>query len=316
MNKYFLKKLICIILALLCLTSLCACSEVKISTGEEKEILIDVDGVKTTKEDAYFSLMETIINYQSDLATGYFWDTPVGSQDMKSYIKESVKDDLIKITASMVLADKKAVNLTEEEIADVKAVSKKAFENVSKYFDVDAYNVDSSNAYNVYEKRALYEKVYESVSAEAKDLITREDTKVIIVRYIELPVSTSSNVANELYLKVKESGDLEKCAKEAKAKFVTDTMVKKGEINNSFDDVAFLLLDNEISEVVESKDALYIIECVEDDVIASSTANYNIAVHQAQDNAFDEVYNEFAKDAHLFFNDGMWNKIDVAKLLK
>ncbi len=316
MKKGLNKKFICIILAALCCVLLCACTEVKISSGEEKDILIDVDGVQTTKEDAYFTLMETIINYQNDLGTGYFWETPVGSQDMKSYIKESVKDELTKITAGMVLADKKAIYLTDEELNDVKAVAKKAFENVCKYFDASKYGVSEENALHIYQKRELYNKTYDTLTAEAKESITVEDTKVIIVRYALMPANTSSNDANALYQKIKETKDLEKCTNDAGYEYVKDTKLKKGMVNSNFDEVAFLLLDGEISEVVESKDGLYIIECIDDQVIADSTSNYNMAVHAAQDSAFDEVYNEFAKEMHLYFNNSMWNKIDIEKLLK
>lgn len=295
--------------------ALCACSEVKISTGQEKDVLIDVEGVTSTKEDAYFCLMETIFNYQNDLGTGYFWDVPVGSQDMKSYIKESVKEQLIKITAGAVLADKKAVYLTDEEKENTKLIAKKAFENVSKYFNVSDYNVTEETAYNVYLKIELYNKLFDTLTAQAKEAVTKEDTKVIIVNFVELPVNTSSADATALWQKIKDSNDFKKSVEDA-GYTVQFKKLKKGEMNSSFDEVAFLLLDGEISEVIESKDGLYIIECVDDQVIADSTANYNYAVEKAQNDCFDEEYKNFAKDTHLYFNNSLWNKIDIDKLIK
>ncbi len=303
-------------MATLISVALCACSEIKLSTGKEKEVLIDVEGVTSSIEDAYFCLMETIYNYQNDLGTGYFWEAPIGSQNMKEYIKESVKDELTRITAGAVLADKKAVYLTEDEQENVKLIAKKAFENVSKNFSVANINVTEENAYNVYLKRELYNKMFDALTLEAKDSISKEDTKVIVVNYVELPIKTTSNDANELWQKVKESGNLVKTCEDAGYKVKRQIKLSKGMMNSSFDEVAFLLLDNEISEVVESKDGLYIIECVNDDVVADSTASYNMAVHQAQDQCFDEVYNEFSKETHMYFNNNLWKKIDIDKLLK
>lgn len=303
-------------MATLISVALCACSEIKLSTGKEKDVLIDVEGETSSFEDAYFCLMETIYNYQNDLGTGYFWEVPVGSQNMKEYIEESVKDEITRITAGAVLADKKAIYLTDDEQENVKLIAQKAFENVSKHFNVADFNVTQENAYNVYQKRELYNKMFDALTSEAKDSILKEDTKVIVVNYVELPTKTSSNDANELWQKIKESGNFVKTCEDAGYKVNKQIKLSKGMMNSSFDEIAFLLLDNEISEVIESKDGLYIVECVDDDVIADSTASYNMAVHQAQDEYFDEVYNDFSKETHMYFSKNLWKKIDIDKLLK
>ena len=295
--------------------SLCACSEIKLSTGKEKNTLIEVEDSKCKLDEAYVCIMETILSYEGDLSTGYFWNEKIGSQSIKDYIKEAAKDELTRITAGVVFASKKAVSLTDEEVQNISKEAEVTYERLAANFDVAEYAITPQSVINYYTKKALYKKLYDTITADINEIVTEESTKVILANYVQLPVNTSAEEVNKLWEKIKSTKNLEQCAKEAGLEPVLNKMLKRGEINSNFDDVAFALRDGEISEVVESKDGLYIIECIDDKIIANSTANYNQMLAIAKDEKFNEEYAAFAKEAHMFFNNGLWNKVDVGKLL-
>ena len=304
----------CILVAVLA-TSLCACSEIKLSTGKEKNTLVEIENSKCEIDEAYACLMETILSYESDLATGYFWNEKIGSQSIKDYIKEGAKDELTRITASTIFASQKAISLTEDERQNISKEAEVTFERLAANFDVAKFAVTTQSVINYYTKKTLFKKLYDTITADVNEIITPENTKVILVNYVQLPVNTSAQEANSLWEKIKSTKDFEKCAKEAGVEPVLNKMLKRGDMSSNFDEVAFALRDGELSEVVESKDGLYIIECIDDQVVSKSTANYNQMLMIAKDEKFDEEYAAFAKDMRLFFNNGLWNKVDVSKLL-
>ena len=92
-------------------------------------------------------------------------------------------------------------------------------------------------------------------------------------------------------------------------------VISRGDMDSRFENVAYALVDGELSEVVEiGKEGYYIIQCIEDYMVSESVANKNKVISEARKEAFEEAYEEFAQNQKLRFNTEEWNKIDVESL--
>ena len=117
-----------------------------------------------------------------------------------------------------------------------------------------------------------------------------------------------------MYNRIKSGESFENVCREAGYEPVMGQTMARGTMNSNFESVAFALVDGELSEVVESKDGYYLIQCVEDKMLEESAANYDETLMKAKNEKFDDYYINFAKDHKLGLDMSYWEKIKMTGL--
>ena len=303
-----------LLLALAVCFSLCACSEVKFSSPKEKDALLEIEGASCSRAEAVFMLMEEKAAYEDGQNPADLWSRPIGSENMSEYVKDLVADRLTRYTAAAVMSDRLGAYPTEEakNAAGEEAVA--AWTKISSLYDVDEYGITASDVNDLYYQKAVYDAVYDRITNDATADITEESTRVMEVDYVFIPKSDGDSVAEQIYQNVKDGTSFQDACSEAGYELFTDQIIRRGEMIEDFDNVAFALNDGEMSEVVESKDGSYIIHCVDDNLLVESAANYNEILTKAKEEAFKDAYYEFSKDAKISFDSSFWNKIDIGNI--
>ena len=116
----------------------------------------------------------------------------------------------------------------------------------------------------------LYEGLSENLSLE----ISEADTKVIQVSYVFIPGTESYDKAEQLRKTINDGEGFEYACEHAGFEPVLGKTLMKGDMPESFERVAYALIDGEMSEVVEDgKNGYYLILCLEDYMVAESIAN-------------------------------------------
>ena len=294
--------------------SLCSCSEVKLKTSGDKDSLLQVEDAVCSSQEAVFMLMEEKALYEQSRNPADFWERQIGSETMSEYVKDVVADRLTRYTAAIVMSDRLAAYPTEDAKLAANEEAAAAWTKISGMYDVDAYGITAEDANELYYKKAVYEAVYTRITNDATMDITEDSTRVMKADYVVVPKGDGEEAAVQIYQSIKAgTGFADACAA-AGYPLLTSQVIKRGELNSAVDSVAFALHDGELSEVIESKDGYYIIQCIDDNLLLESAANYNEILTRAKEEAFKEAYFEFSKNAKLAFDSSYWKKIDVGNI--
>ena len=307
-----LKKLFLIMQSVFMVTALCSCSELKLTGKMSSDILIEINDETCSSAEGVFRLMEVIESYGD--TDEYFFERTVGDLSMEEYLKESVKEEMIKLVSVTFIADELAIYLTDDEISEAYQAAYEAYAEISAKYDVASYNITESDAASLYEKQALYEKVYSELTDSVTMEISETDTKVIEVNFVLFPEETTIAEAEAFRVTVSGGTDFEEACTDAGYEPYMNITLKKGDMVSAFENVAFALDDGELSECTETVDGIYLIECVEDYLETESLANYNSVIAAAKDEIFQEKYDEFANGTELRFNTDFWESISAVSL--
>ena len=311
--KKYINRTILMMIAVVFAAAGTACSNVKIADPLKNEDLVMVVNEVCSVPEGVFYLMEVKDSYPAD-DDAIFWNRNVGDITMEQYIKDSVKDQLIKMTSSVLMADAMAIYITDEEQTQIDAQASAAYTEISQKHRTSDYGITVDSVRDLYIKKALYNKLFDKLAENVNISISEADTKVIEINYVEIPVSVSINKAEELRSEIKSGTDFETACKAAGYEPVMDKVLKKGEMPEAFENVAYALLDGELSEIIETADCLYIIQCKEDYLVTESSANHDKVIRDARQAAFDDYYRDFAADADMRFNEDIWEKLSVPEL--
>lgn len=304
-----MKKTFISLLIISAVLSLCSCAEIKLTTPLSDETLVKIEDETCSTAEGVFRLMEVVASYGG--ADESFLERSVDDMTMEEYIMESVQEEMTTLTAVVLMADSMAVYLTDEELEESAAAAQEAYAEISAEYDTEAYGITLETAESLYEKQALYEKIYSSLTESVTMEISESDTKVIEVNFVLFPEDTTLDEAETLRTEINSGASFQTACENADYTPYMNITIKKGDMVSAFENVAFALKDGELSECTETVDGIYLIECVEDYLANESAANYNSVVTEAKDEVFDEAYNEFSDGRELEFNTSVWNSIDI-----
>jgi len=295
-----------------------ACGEIKIDTPMSENVLAEIGGEECPMDEAILRLLEERTLYESTDDTELLWRREIGNENMADYIKNSVKDEMIRNTTCVLMADSMALYLTDIEINDAYDAAEKAYNKMNDMWELEKYKITLDTAKRLYYKRAIYEMIYNYVSKDLDLEISEADTKVIEVNYVFIPYSETEDryaVAESIRQGTLAGEDFEFLCNQAGYPPEMHKVISKGEMPQAFENVAFALVDYELSEVIEyGKNGYYVIQCVEDYMVTESVANKNQIISDKRKALFDEAYIDYAATKKLRFNSATWDSIQVEKL--
>lgn len=314
--KRQMKKIISLLLAAIMLCfALTACSnEIRIDTTMDKNILLNVGGTTCSTQEAIFRLFEERAQYEA-IDNELLWKRDLGGETMADYIKSAVKYEMTRNTTCMLMADSLALYLNEDQETEAAMKAQEAYDKMSARFDLSKYNITLTDVQNLYYKEQVYQMLYEELSKDLSLEISESDTKVIQVSYVFIPGQENYEAAEALRAKINGGEGFEYSCEQAGYEPVLNKTIMRGDMPESFERVAYALIDGEMSEVVEDgKNGYYLILCIEDYLVAESTANKNKIISEAKKEVFDKEYAAFTAKKKLQFNSGVWDAIDVEGL--
>jgi len=301
-------------LAVLMITCvLAACGEIRLAGPMSSKTLLVMGDESCSVAEAVYRLMEVREYYKAD-EDSMFWDRAIGDTTFEGYIKGSVKDEMMRITASQMLSEEMAVYLDDADISAYQAAAMESYTALSQLYDLSFYGISSDTVNTLYRKQALYSKVFNKLSENINIEISESDTKVIEVNYVEIPANVNLNKIEQMRSEVKSGTGFQKACESFGWEAVMNQVLMKGDMPRAFENVAYALIDGELSEIVETTECMYVIQCVEDYMISESVANNNRVISEARKAEFDKAYDELASRTTFRFNDEIWDDIRVSAL--
>lgn len=319
----------CVVLAVLFWT---ACggrdgTRVVFTTGFGKDEVFRIED-ESCKKDEIMVYLTTIQNQYESVYGEEIWNTALDGMTLEENVKETVLARIAQVKTMYLLAIDKGVELDEEESALVEQASEEYFASLSDE-EKELLGVSEETVRKLYREYALAEKVYAVLIQDINPEISDDEARTIKVQHILLRTYTldgagrrvpfSEDAKRAVYEKACEIRELAVSGEydftELISRYSEDSVATysfgKGEMDAGFEEAAFMLETNEISQVVESESGYHIIKCLNTFDREETDANKIKMVEQRRREAFGLEYDAFVETLAKNLNQPLWDEITL-----
>lgn len=302
-------------------------SRVVFTTGFGRDEVFRIDDVKCTKAEIMVYLVTTQNRYESVFGPE-IWNVSREDVTLEENVKDTVLARIAQIKTMCLLAKDRELELDDRETALAVQAAAEYFGSLTEA-EVALLNVSEEDIVNMYSEYALANKVYRDIIGDVNPEISDDEARTITVQQIMLRtwmndgsgarVEYADDVKRSVYEKVcgirkmaVEGGQdfLELASRYSDEANITFSF-GKGELDPVFEEAAFSLETDEISQVVETKDGYHIIKCINTFDREQTDLSKLEIVEKRRKEAFGEVYDAFAEPLVRQLNTKLWEEITL-----
>lgn len=233
------------------------------------------------------------------------WDHNVGDMTLEEYLKNQVVSQLSQVKSMVLLADEREIALTDSEKQKVAEAAKEYFTSLSEE-EVSALKVSQEEIQTMYEDYCLADKAYEQITGDEAVEISDDEARIIQIQQIFVP---EENQAKELKNKLDNGEDFESLAANYSKASQTTITIARGDKDQTYEEVAFNLGNDEISDVFADNNGYYILKCLNTYMESESEANKEKVARQRKTERFHAIYSDLMEDTISEFQQRMWDNI-------
>ena len=327
-KKPFNKIAIALLFALALLTAACAKKDIVITTGFDKDELMRINN-KTCYLPEMMLYLSTIQNQYEEVYGPELWSQSHDGESLEKRVKDMVLAKIAQVKVMNLMAESYGLTLNDKEKETVKKASESFFGSLSDR-EKEVLNVKEDDIVSFYSEYALANKVYEYVIRDINPEISDDEARTITVEHIliktyakdgsgkkinysEKMKNEALELANEVcaLAKDKENNNFEDLIELYNEDSVSTYSFGKGEMDPAFEEAAFNLGNDEISDVVETEYGYHIIKCINTFNREETDANKLKIVAKRRQEVFGEKYDEFVSGLTRKLNDTLWNQITI-----
>lgn len=247
---------------------------------------------------------------------------------LEDHMKEMVLANLVKIKAMNLLAQKYGVTLDAMEEQLAKEAAEEYVEHLTED-EVAVLGVNCELLTGMYQEYALANKVYEYIIKDINPEISDDEARTITVDYVLIKTYTTDGTGARIAYSEEDRAEAYALACEVLAQAKEETcdfkelVLKysegdkatysfgKGETEPEFEEAAFELATDELSEIVETDSGYYIIKCLSTFDKEQTSMNKIKIVEEKKEEVFGEEYDAFAASLTKDLNEELWNSVKL-----
>ncbi|NLG05121.1 MAG: peptidylprolyl isomerase [Clostridia bacterium] len=255
------------------------------------------------------------------------WNVKFNNSTLSTQFKESILAKVAQIKAINLLAQERKITLDKEEEKQVKNAAQKYYATLSQE-EAQSLLVTEDIIYQMYAEYALANKVYQTLTAEVNTEVSDDEARTITVKQILIKTYEINQAGERIaYTGARKQDAYARCLdllNRAKTGEDFDALVldynedekseysfAKGVMPEAYDQVAFALSKDEISDIIETEYGYHIIKCVTNLNREETDANKINIVNKRKEAMFNQVYDEFLPTLTSNLNDDLWKSINV-----
>lgn len=328
------KKFIAVILIILLTAgSLAACgarggtTKVIFTTGFGKDEVFRIEGESCRLSEIMVYLTTTQNQYENVYGEE-IWNASLDGVTLEENVKETVLAKIAQIKTMYLLAKEKEVELSAEELLLVDKAAGEYFSSLNET-EIEVMKVTMETIRNLYAQYAMADKVYQKIIQGINPEISDDEARTITVQHILIKTYTTNGAGkiveyseNSKEYAYQQAGEIYELAvngennfQDLAAKYSEDANITysfgKGEMDQVFEDAAFRLETDEISQVVESESGYHIIKCINTFNREETDANKLKIVEQRRKEVFGQEYDEFVSSLARSLNEKLWDSVTL-----
>ena len=328
-NRRMTAALLTVLLLLLsgCMDSLKG-SKVVLTTGFEKNEVFRIEDMSCTLPEAMVYLINTKNRYESVYGRE-IWNVSLDGVTLEENIKETVLAQLAQQKTMNLLARQNGVALSEEEEARVMQAAETYFQSLSEE-EKSALQITVKDVEELYREYALARKVYQYIIKDINPEISDDEARTITVQYIYFRTCILDGTGKKIEYSEEEKQEILRKAEEVRFQLKNEEadfeelILKysdseegtcsfgKGEKDQAFEDAAFNLETDEISDIVETPDGYYLIKCISTFNRTETDANKVKIVEKRREEVFGQEYEDFVAALTRNLNEDLWQSVSLA----
>lgn len=295
-----------------------------LTTGFNEDEVFKMGNVSCTVPEIMVYL--TTIKCQYETVYGsQIWEAIVNGVTLEENIKENSLAKIAQIKAMTLLAVANNIFLTEEEQVLVEEAASTYYHSLDEA-TILALGIDEETVITLYEDYALANSVYHYLIQDVNPEISDDAARVITVEQIFIKTYTVDGEGNQVafteYAKKEALSLAQTVLEEANAGEEFTQLISKysdsqevtysfhqGEMEESFEKVAFDLATDEVSEIIETENGYHILKCISTFDQTETDANKIAMVEAAREEAFNEEYEAFIATITKDLNEELWEEI-------
>lgn len=328
-NRRMTAALLTVLLLLLsgCMDSLKG-SKVVLTTGFEKNEVFRIEDMSCTLPEAMVYLVNTKNRYESVYGRE-IWNVSLDGVTLEENIKETVLAQLAQQKTMNLLARQNGVALSEEEEARAMQAAETYFQSLSEE-EKSALQITVKDVEELYREYALARKVYQYIIKDINPEISDDEARTITVQYIYFRTCVLDGTGRKIEYSEEEKQEILRKAEEVRFQLKNEEadfeelILKysdseegtcsfgKGEKDQAFEDAAFNLETDEISDIVETPEGYYLIKCISTFNRTETDANKVKIVEKRREEVFGQEYEDFVAALTRNLNEDLWQSVSLA----
>jgi len=316
---------------ILCSFALFGCSEkvadntkIVLTSGFEKDEIFRIEDISCYLPE----MMVYITNIQDQYENVYgreIWNTNIDGVSLEDNIKDMALSKMAQVKAINLLARRYNVTLDDGEEWIISQATDEYMNSLSPK-EIELMGIDRDVILGLYREYAISEKLYQEVIKDINPEISDDEARTITVKHILVKTYNLdeegkrvrfTKYAKELArLKIEEAHeralegeDFDKLAEEYSDDSTVTYSFGKGEMDAVFENAAFNLGSDEISDIIETEYGYHIILCVSTFNKEVTDENKLKIVEKRKAEAFSEEYDEFAATLTKDINNEAWDAV-------
>ena len=312
MAKGIRKKLAVLLAAAVMAGSFSGCglmenTEIVFTTGLSGEQLFKIGKSVCTLPEAMIYVMDYQRQYEGVYGVE-MWEHDFGGITFENYVKDTIVDQLASMKAITLLAGDYEVSLSSDEEEKVSQAAEDYYgaltEEQIEYMDLELKDVES-----LYRDHALSGKVYEEITKDVNTEVSDDEARIITVQQIRLD---SAETAQSVKEQLDEGRDFAAVASSYSLDSQVTYTFGRGEHDAAYEEAAFALENDQVSDVIETEDGYYILKCVNNFDQEATEDNKVTMGEKRRDELFESVYEKLVADTPSQFNSRLWEKVHFA----
>ncbi len=328
--RYSIRKMTVLLIVVLLCGLLCACQngsnnkKVVLTAGFEKDEIFRIEEVSCSKAEIMVYLTNIQNRYESVYGSEIL-NTQIDGVTLEENVKETALANMAQVKAMTLLANKHGVTLTNEETELVNAAAKEYYESLNAT-EISMMGVNEATIVSLYGEFALANKLYHYLIKDINPEISDDEARTITVEHILIKTynvdengnkeeySTYSKQlakekAQEVLKKARAGEDFHVLAGEYSEDKSLTYSFGKGEMEAGFEEAAFNLGNDEISDIVETKHGYHIIKCISTFNREVTDENKKKIVEERKEAVFGEEYENFVMSLTKNLNKELWETV-------
>lgn len=298
--------------------------KVVLTTGFGKNEVFRIEEASCSKAEMLVYLTN-IQNHYENVFGSQIWETNIDGVSLEENVKDTALAKMAQIKAMTLLAQKHNVTLTEEEQTKVEEAAAEYYHSLNET-EIELMGITENTIVSLYSEFALSNKLYHYLIKDINPEISDDEARTITVEHIHIKTYHLDENGNKVeysdYAKKQAYETAYEVAKSAKAgedfhrladKYSEDETLTysfgKGEMEAGFEEAAFNLGTNEISDVVETQYGYHVIKCISTFNKEVTDENKKKIVEERKKEVFGEEYETFTGSLVKNLNKELWDEI-------
>lgn len=270
----------------------------------ENDTLLSVNNCKKKLPEA----MIYLCNYKNLYGNVFginLWSYEFEEDSLEEYVKDVAISELTRITCMDILAEEREMELSEEEQENAKKAAEAYYSSLSQE-EISFMQIQESDVLLAYENYATAVKFYNTLTNGVEKEVSDDEARVIRIQQIRVTDKDDANIVSE---KLKSGEDFSTVAGTYNEEPSIEITVKRGELPEEVEDVAYDLDNDTISDAIQTEDAYYFIKCLNKYEEELTEENKEVIRECRQKEQFENVYESFVANAAYELNEEMWEAV-------